>query len=336
MGVNNSRKTDLGNYWGPNISEIIRGRNVTEKMIRANTDALRAGNFRAWLWESVEGEANCSCVRQIAGDSSEIKCLSCYGTGRIGGYKRFGFETQFFAASDTTGLILDKVEKDLQRTPHRLRLKVGETDGSLETPKFRVENPLLAPFDYRMDVFAPEPSASSVAAFFAVDDELDWRPIAELPAFQMRQGYLRFRIEINRNTAAIRSPLFEIFRVRWQVGREALLHLSRTQSSRRRDRTNWGDVESETGLRFWLGPKPILRAFLEPFNEDGSGLVTNMARQDSKRKSIDPFVEIRTGSRIGERYMITTIARSEPLGRLISQKLTVRLLLPDEIFYSIF
>jgi hypothetical protein len=304
-------------------------------MIRANTDALRAGNYRAYLWQSIETEDECSCVRKIAGDSSDTKCFTCYGTSKLGGYNREGFDTHFFSSSKTDDLTLDNVQKDLRLTPNRLRLKQNETFGVIESPKFRVENALVAPFEFRFDAFTHDSDNSSVVVLFAINDEVTWRLISELSALVMRYGELRFRIEIDRINTTIRSPQFEVFRFRYQNDRGALLRISRNMAARRKDRTTWGEVEAEAALRFWMGPKPLIRAFLEPLNADGR-VIEDSSGQDHPQEGIDPFLEIQTGTRKGERYIITTVGRSEPLGRLISQKLTVRNLQADEIFYTVF
>lgn len=327
---------DIGNYWGPDIRGIIRGRNVTAKMIRANTDALRAGNFRAYLWQAIEAPYDCTCVKKVAGAANDGQCLTCYGTGRIGGYEKYGFTTQFFSASDVTGLTLTGVERDLARTPHRFRLQSSETLGYIETAKFRVENPLLAPFEYKFDSWAREPANSSVNVVFALNDDPTWHDIADLPRLVMRQGYLRFKVVIVRSSTAVQSPQFEAMRFRWQTGRDALLRISRNQGQRRRNKTNWGDTEDEGGIKIWMSPYPQIRAFIEPLNEDGSGLVSGAARADSQKKGIDPFFEVAIGSRRGERYLILTVARSEPLGRIVSQKFSVRVIQLSEVFYSVF
>ena len=90
MGLN-SRRTNIGNWWGRNIGKFIRAENVTEKMIRSNLQALDASGYRAWLWQSVETNEDCSCINKASGKASDVKCLTCYGSSRIGGMEKFGF-----------------------------------------------------------------------------------------------------------------------------------------------------------------------------------------------------------------------------------------------------
>jgi len=335
MGIH-GRNKNLGNYWGPDIRREIRGDNVSEKMIRANQQHLTATGYFAWLYQSIERNNLCSCVNAQSGQASDNKCYTCYGTARIGGYERYGFDTQFFSSSDLDELTLVNVEQNLKRTPKRLKLKTGETSGTIVSEKFRVENPLLAPFSFRFNAYTPDSQNSMKLVEFAINDEVSWRDIDELSNLKMHYGDLRFKVTLTRIGSTIQSPEFEIFRFHYQNNREAMLKISRGTGSRRKDSQNWGETETEGGLRFWIGPKPLIRGFLEPLNEDGSGIVSELARTESTKKGVDPFFEILTGTRKGERYLILTVARSEPLARLISQRMTVRLLQVDEIFYRVF
>lgn len=271
----------------------------------------------------------CSCYKNTS-KQSDNKCRSCYGSGIVPGYTKFGYR-EFFVSSIDPALTLASVSLFTEFTPYRLQLNVGATSGTILSPVF-VVTPAVGTgnaFQFAADTYLRQPAGTSVTIEFSLNAG-PFTAIATLPTTTaVNNSTIQFRVTLARTLAASRSPLFEMLRVRYARLDEPYIRVLKGLPTRPRSREAMGVVESDGTVRFWTVP---LFVFDDLIPQDPDVV----APQQSQVIQPKAFLEFREGAYVGKRYDLGSFSYSDPKGILISQIFGCRLLQPDEIQSGVF
>lgn len=271
----------------------------------------------------------CSCLKQTS-KQSDNKCRSCFGTGIVPGYTKFGYR-EFFVSAIDPALTLASVLLFTEFTPYRLQLNVGATSGTILSPVF-VVTPAVGvtnAFQFAADMYLRQPAGTSITIEFSLNAG-PFTAIAALPTTTAaNNSTIQFRVTLARTLAASRSPLFEMLRVRYPRLDEPYIRVLKGLPTRTRSREAMGVVDTDATVRFWTVP---LFVFDDLIPQDPDVV----APQQSQVIQPKAFLEFREGAYVGKRYDLGSFSYSDPAGILISQQFGCRLLQPDEIQSGVF
>jgi hypothetical protein len=147
---------------------------------------------------------------------------------------------------------------------------------------------------------------------------------------------IRFRITLSRTTAADKSPVFEMIRVRFPIILDAfgpllepVIRFIPTWDVEQEIRNNYGSNVDASGKNFWTLPLNFFDAALLPDTAES-------------RIIDDAFVECRYGGMIGFRYAMNQFKYSDTFGKMTHQAFVLRKVagkpnkLVGEHFYRVF
>ena len=333
-------------YWGRDMRCRISQEQTIPKIRALLQDQLLGGGIRAELWMTVHdvrdgevaapGTVKCTCVK-ASGKHADRRCMSCHGINYIPGYRKFGYET-LWAASVSPGLTLTDVQLNTVLKPNRLELTSTATFGTIETPDlFFTKLYPNAEWDFRNDYVVKDSTTSSVAAFFSLDSGGTWQPVENLPAANPPTGRIRFRIELTRTSTDVPSPAWEIIRARFQtipvsgrMGPWILTLKSVSQDKEIQDMR--GIVLDSASNAFWTAPLSFFDCSLSA----QSNVDTTLDEGDMLR---DPaFIQFMDGANNGkypQRWTLTNMAYSDPMGYLVRQFFQSRLAQQEEFTWLV-
>lgn len=327
-------------HWGrPRCSAVSNQIAAKQKALLA--DKLWAVGRRVELWLPVEADdgIECTCLKATR-SASDFRCLSCYGTGRVPGYRRFMHDTLWASSAEYAGFTLTGVVLDTSIKPHRLKLSTGGLTGTITTPPQAFSNPRET--DWETQVAAYRKVATDV-----IEAEFNtgggWVDIADIngPQKPTGTGTIQFRVTMTRSSASTESPDFEILRIRRRkpealtaIAREASLEagqilIVRTQvveqalrSATMGRQAEWGNDSSWT-------------VDLALFDQERAVNSREGLLRDSDAGP-HPFFEHASGVSQGERIVVTQIAHDDnEFDVLTWQSWTERRAQPGEIYRAL-
>jgi len=264
-------------WWGNQSPEVYaRGWDVFGRIKRNINVALDVDGLPAYLWLPLLDGVKCSCVRENVG---EKLCNSCYGTGFIGGYHRYGFDYIEVYSIDT-GLTYNSSEVELNNSFRPFRLQLKPDVNSAEVLSGVYDWVSSGVVEYRLDALKRGDN-NSVSVSYSLNSG-DWKDISLLGS-EVGSGSIRFKIVLQRETGA-RSPLFEILRVRRQAIDEPYILIARSRNPSDNELDKFGLREKESGIRFWT----IFNFEISPLS----------------------FVEIAGDQTVGRRYRLYNLNKS--------------------------
>lgn len=223
----NRRQGCIPGYWGRDPHRRLVLERTPDKIRTLLEEQLRTNGRPVWLWlpvlEASTGTVHCTCEKDTT-QTSDFKCLTCFGMKYAPGYRKFLHETIFFASAEFAGFTLTGVEIDRRIKPNRLRLTSGSTSGTIVTPDKAYANP--GDDDWSIELAAYRKQAGdTVALEYSADAGASWTAVALTggPLFGYRgaiagsvlggSGTVRFRVTLGRTDGASpESPSFEIVR----------------------------------------------------------------------------------------------------------------------------
>lgn len=322
-------------YWGRDIHAHIFANQEQARQRALLTEQILAGSIRAALWRGVTEGPQCACYKE-SNQQADRKCGACHGVGLVPGYVKFGYETFWLSGSDPdaslTGVTLTEGWKSA-----KVVLEAGETTGVIESVDMPFTRDAFgSAWSAESLYFLPEEEESSVVVEYSLDGGDTWAPIETLCAVNPTGNMIRFRATLNRDTAAVITPQFEIIRARFsriplsmpsagQYRMGPWILIMREPPKTRHRKYEYGDIPVEDGLSFWTAGL----AFFDPEIEAGS--------EEELLKGPLTFIEVLDGARTGTRYVTTSWQNSDPFGYiLVSQTFEIRIADPAGPFSLVY
>jgi hypothetical protein len=321
-------------WWGNNIHARVLADHTIDKVMQLNLDKLMTLGLPFALWQEaskvVTSPQQCSCFKTTT-SQPDIPCLSCYGTGFLPGYIKFGTQT-YWSSSMDAGWLFSGMELDTDNRPNRLRLTPTYTLGTAISALISLTTTSkIGVWDYHVDGFTRDGGAhSSVVVEFTdgVDAGLigqygvdpfgtgiTWYPLSMLES--RSPSVVRFRVSISRSAITVKSPVFEMVRIRFQTladirGElsEPIVRVVPTWDKQAELRSAYGN-EINNAKRFWTIPLTFFDSTL-------------VRETTSARIEPDAFVEVRYGGNVGFRHILTNFAYSDTFGEFTQQTFDLR------------
>lgn len=314
-------------YWGNDPYDRIEDDRTPEKIRKSLEDELRANGNVAWLWLPVAATADgvilCTCDKQTS-PSADYKCLSCYGTRYVPGYRKFLHETMHFSSAEYATFTLSNLERDTSIKPHRLKLTSGSTTGSLTTGDKAYANPGSDTWTVELAAYK-QALTDTVALDFSTDAGASWTAVTleagrlfgyrgTLTPTPTGTGTLRFRVTLTRASgSALTSPSFEILRTRHVRSRdvnEILRQHPKYQDGMILTLKTW---DQEFVSREIARGRPIehladrMRTAPLDFFDTSIPINTPAAALDDREAGPHPMIEYVSGVRLATRYAVFAI-----------------------------
>jgi hypothetical protein len=308
-------------YWGRDISCRIASEKLVDKVLSANLDKILAMGLPFAVWReaslTIDGLAQCSCFKDTS-KQPDIPCMICYGTGKVPGYLKFGTQNYWKASTDA-GWTLVNTELDKTNRPFRIHLTAAATSGTATSGDIAISvTSKTGDWEYAFNGFTRDGGAGSTISVEASKDSgASWFPLTSLNT-ELPTTTIRFRVTLSRNSVAVKSPMFEIVRVRFPTitdikGEldEPVIRVIPTWDREQDMRTNHGTRIDTQGKRFWTMPLAFFDSSI-PRDNNASKLME------------DVMVEVRYGSNIGIRYAIVDMAYSDTFSSLTRMEFSIR------------
>lgn len=308
-------------YWGRNIHARVNAENVIGKVTKWNLDKIMAMGLPFAVWReassTIDGLPDCSCVKDTA-KQADVPCLSCYGTGKIPGYLKFGTRNYWLSSVDPSWILTNLVV-DKNNRPFRLQIQDGQVSGTAVSPSITIDTTgKLGAWEHNIAGFTRDGGAnSSILVEFSINGGTTWFPMTQLVA-QNPTTTIKFRVTLTRSNAGIKTPMFEMVRVRFATMpdirnelSEPVIRVIPTWDKNAEFRTPHGSRMDATGKRFWTMPLTFFDA--------------TMPRETPIARLMDDvFVEIRYGGNIGFRYALIEFDYSDTFGKFTRQEFGLR------------
>jgi hypothetical protein len=223
-------------YWGSDPHDRVDAEYVADKVLSGHLDKILAMGLPYALWRGAsfmrDGLENCSCFKDTS-KQPDIPCMTCYGTGVIPGYFKFGTRNYWASSTENSGwtlngIVLDKINR---------------------------------PFRFMLDPAAITGTAISTNQAISVVGKLTHNPTTTL----------MFRVTMTRTSIGIKTPMFEIVRARFgtytdiagRVTTEPVIRVLPTWLNESEVREKYGDKLEARGNRFWTMPMAFFDSSLE-------------------------------------------------------------------------
>lgn len=294
-------------YWGSRERESVNAWNLIDSIKSQSLTGLKIGGEKANLWIPRDNGLVCSCKRPET-DAFEKMCISCYGTGKIGGYRKYGYKYIYISSIDTDLILNDLVLFEDFR-PFRLRIADNKLTGYLETSDLYVDNSEGREYSWEAKIYVKD-VGGSYRIDYSIDGGVTWKELTQdnLMREPFLVGLIRFRIVLSRESLDIRSPYFEIFRFRWLDRDSDIVYISRVRSPKDEKKDKYGLSDSEGSLRFWT-----------------------IVDEDLKPLSFIKFIE---GPHVNDVYSIFDFNKTFFQGKLLRQTFSGRVIDREKEIYT--
>lgn len=312
-------------YWGRNPRKMFDGYDSPDRIIALHIDKIMLMGLPYAVWREattlIASPTMCTCFKDTS-KQPDINCLQCYGTGYLPGYLKFG-TTNWWQAASMAGWTLSNVELDTINRPHRFQLVAGQLTGTATTADIALSMaPKIGQWESAYAGFTRDNNvASSILVEFSVNSGANWYTLtnANLEA-RGTFSQIRFRVTMTRNAATVKSPMFEIVRIRFAtLGdtisgspiNEPVIRMLPSWDTQQDVRQNFGTKLDASGRRMWTIPLN--------FFDDSISANTTQARLFD-----DVLLECRFGAEIGFRYAVNQFKYSDQFGVFTRQEFDVR------------
>jgi hypothetical protein len=311
-------------YWGSDPHDRVDAEYVADKVLSGNLDKILAMGLPYALWRGAsfmrDGLQTCSCFKDTS-KQPDIPCLSCYGTGIVPGYFKFGTRNYWTASIDSgwtlSNIILDKVNR-----PFRFMLAPAALSGTAISPDLAISvtgKIATCPWEAKAEAFTRDGGANSTVVVEASKDSgLTWFSLSAIDA-QSPTATLMFKVTMTRTSVDIKTPMFEIVRARFgtytdisnRITTEPVIRVVPTWLNEAELREKYGGKMEARGNRFWTVPMAFFDSSLQ-------------LDEPRSRISDDAFVEVRYGGENGYRYALVDFSYSDTFDKFTRQEFTCR------------
>lgn len=328
-------------FWGRDIRNRIASEFIPDKVMSQNLDKIMAMGLPYALWREADavqqGLTQCSCFKTTA-KQPDIPCLSCYGTGSIPGYFKFGTKNYWQSSIDPVWTLTNTV-LDNENRPYRIMLSPGFTTGTAISADQSIDTTSkILSWELKVDGFTRDGGINStITTEFSVDSGTTWSTFSVLNLETAGVfTKIRFRVTLTRTTAAVKTPMFEMIRFRFgtytdisRIVQEPVIRIIPTW-------LNEAEIKQVYGLKLEANGKALWTMPLSFFD------LTIPKEGPLARIGDDAFVEVRYGGEVGFRYDMVDFSYSDTFSVFTRQAFSLRKIagspgsLSGEIIYKVF
>lgn len=297
------------------------------RLVDRHNELLQTGGVSASLWRQLDTGLPCTCIKTETGQGDQ-RCPTCYGTGVVGGYEKFGFST-IFVAANTPGLTLDGLVIK-EKLPWQLELADGRTSGTALSPVFQITKS----FGYAgSDVSALDGlrtlTQNNIRVEYTINGGVDWIPISVVSPLTDPALYIQFRVTLTRSTAKDPSPFFKILRARFQMQIATQVLISKKAFPEQRWLESFGVRVKMDGITWWTTPNLGIVGQANILLEEDDLFEVEQGIFQPQTTDQEQFP-------ISGRFKPANVTYVEPRGRFLSQRFSIRMLQRDEPELSVF
>lgn len=183
-------------------------------MIKKRVKAVLSANPRAvFYYQKLPTGARCSCWG--LGDTPQAFCASCFGTGFVIGYEKYGCATHMLDATSELRLVNVAPNRKLALAPIPLTLIDKAVRGSIEwVVRLHANVGILD----CLRVYQSAPPNTTVTLLVRTPAETAWAPATEANVqARLHAGTLFIRAELTRQSLSDARPYLRAVRLRYQI-----------------------------------------------------------------------------------------------------------------------
>jgi hypothetical protein len=242
----------------------------------------------------------CSCIRE---DIPKGDCWVCYGTGWVGGYDKYGYNT-ILVGWHTKNLKMSNIEQDVGIYPLSLKLTHGALDGFIETDWYGMQSPIE--FDsYKFQSYRNGDKAW-ITPYCQFGSENTWSEFTALEDRIKDQTKVKFRFEFKK-LKNVRPPLFELLRFRYKWMEDPIIKIEKGKTTKKLELNEQGFNNMMVNVNYVTMPDPKI------YTTD--------------------FIEFLSDKR---RVKITETTSMDPANKPVTVDMSVRIIQIDEIYWQVF
>lgn len=312
-----------GGYWGRDIRSRISAEFVPDKVLALHYQKIQAMGLPYALWREADfvnpNLSSCSCFKDTS-KQPDVPCQTCYGTGKIPGYFKFGTVNYWVASIDPIWTLTNTIV-DTNNRPNRIMLATTAITGTAVSSDLPVNMAgKLSQWEFKVDGYTRDGGAnSSILTEFSINSGATWQTLSVLNLESSGIfTQIRFRITLNRTTVNNKTPMFEIIRFRFanafdiaNLISEPIIRIIPTWLNEAEIKQLYGRKFEANGKRFWTLPL----TFFDP---------TLSKETPTSRLSDDDIVEVRYGGEVGYRYKLIDFSYSDTFGVFTRQEMALR------------
>ncbi len=214
-----------------------------------NQIALETISIPMFFYAKIRGGRRCSCFDIEASPAS--MCRSCYGTGFVGGYDKYGTYTEVFDVTHPSIRSYNVIADYTRRTrPRHFVLIPGATDGYVVA-----RMPIRTNVGELDHVFAMTeiPPGSAITPYVKAPGDTEWVPFSSAAITQrLFNPWIDFRVDFSRSSPIATSPRFGLLFIRYNqlVDRTIRANIPRTAKSNMLQ--EFGVTDNWEAQHFWL------------------------------------------------------------------------------------
>lgn len=234
------------------IGQIIKYRLIPQIAVR-NRIAVQGQQVPFYLFRKFRASRRCSCL--TTSSSPDQQCLSCFNTGMVGGYEKYGTQLSVFDVThpNSRSINLFPDYSGITQPPVKWKLIPGSTYGYVETKIELQQNLGLLDELFTDD---RQTDGGDLRYLVRAPGDSSFVEVTE-PEVKKRLGnpWLIWRVEIRRESLTAQSPSFGLIYLRYQTKKDMTVRCDIPKTKRTKIVDDSGQADEWQRQSFWLADK---------------------------------------------------------------------------------
>lgn len=230
-------------------ARTIATEQLVPRIAARNNIAIKTVRISTYFYAKVRAGRQCSCFDLDVSPNASCRC--CYGTGKVGGYDKYGTITEVIDVT-RPDLRTVNIMPDYSRNakPRQFRLIDGTTSGYLDA---RVRLKANTGEVDHIFVTSESPPASTIEMWLRAPGDVDYLPFTEATLKQrLVNDYIDVRMIMRRPTVGSDSPLFGMLFIRYRKLTNFTVLANIPLTSKSDLLSDYGVADDWEAQHFWL------------------------------------------------------------------------------------